>query len=281
LTNEEQAARQASGAEEFDELHAQVSNTKELVRWFARYAGWASGVAFHECAGPPEGMSEEFVESALGSMIEEEALAVLDNHYITNTLIAKIAQSPRITAHYSVRRALVRHRLTPQGHAMKFAHHLQWKDLLSLSTDVRVSPAVRRSIEDHMKLKIPKLTVGEKIASAKFCSREIAKLFMGEEEPKVFGSILINSRVTEEHLLQHIESGSATSEQLRMIAEHPKWSSRYAIRRSLTRNPETPRAVAASILPHLRRPDLEELENNPRTSRYLRACIDRLGLLTG
>lgn len=222
---------------------------------------------------------EEFVETALGSMIEEEALAVLDNHYCTNQLVGKLAQSPRITAHYSVRRALVQHRLSPQGQAMKFVHHLQWKDLLHLSTDVRVSPAVRRSIEDHMKLRLPKLTLGEKIASAKFCSRDIAKLFMLEAETKIFASILNNSRVTEEHLLQHIDSGLATRAQLTMIAEHPKWSLRYSVRRALARNPDTPRAIAASILPHLRKADLAEIESSPETSKYLRACIDRLGLL--
>lgn len=224
---------------------------------------------------------ERFVDGSLESMIEEEALAVLDNHYCTHTLVNRLAQSPRVTSHYSVRRALVGHRLTAQGHAMKFAHHLQWRDLLRLSVDVRVSPPVRRAVEEQMKLKLPKLTLGEKIASAKFCSREIAKILMKEEEPRIFSSVLINSRLTEDHLLQHIESGEAGRDHLRLIAEHPKWSARYAIRFALVRSSETPRAVAASLLPGLRRADLEALTNRPETSRYLRACIDRLGLLGG
>ena len=224
---------------------------------------------------------EEFVDSSIESMIEEEALAVLDNHFCTNTIIAKIAQSPRVTGRYPVKRALVAHRLTPQGQAMKYVHHLQWRDLLRLSTDVRVPPPIRRSIEENMKMKLAKLTLGEKIASAKFCSRDIARVLMREEDMKIFAAILQNSRLTEETLLQHVSSESSTAEQLRMVSEHPKWALRYAIRLALARNPETPRAVAASILTRLRKEDLEGLHRSPRTSRYVRACIDRLGLLSG
>lgn len=222
---------------------------------------------------------ERFVDDSVDSMIEEEALAVLDNHFCTNTILARIAQSPHVTSRYSVRRALVAHRLTPQGHAMKFVHHLQWRDLLRLSTDVRVPPAIRRSIEDNMKLKLRTLTLGEKIAAAKFCSREIIAALMQEEDVRVFGALLLNSRLTEEQLLGHLISESATSEHLRTVADHPKWSLRYSIRRALAENPDTPRSVAASVLTGLRKEDIEELHRSPKTSRYLCACIERLGLL--
>lgn len=224
---------------------------------------------------------EDFVSSSADSMIEEEALAVLDNHFCTNTIIARLAQSPRLTGRYSVKRALVAHRLTPQGHAMKFVHHLQWRDLLRLSTDVRVPPAIRRSIEESMKLKLPKLTLGEKIASAKFCSRAIMNVLMSEKDTKIFASLLLNSRLTEEQLLQHVDSETVPADHLRMVADHPKWSLRYPLVRALVRNPETPRAVAASLLTRLRKDDLEEVSRSHRTSRYLRACIERLGLLHG
>ncbi len=224
---------------------------------------------------------ESFVEASFESMIEEEALAVLDSHFCTNTIAARIAQSPRVTGRYSVKRALVAHRLTPQGQAMKFVHHLQWRDLLGLSTDVRVPPAVRRSIEENMKMKLRKLSLGEKIASAKFCSKTIMQALMEEGEPKIFSSVLINSRLTEDHLLEHLISEDASGEHLRIVSDHPKWSSRYRIRRAVAMNPQTPRAVAASLLTRLRKEDLTEMDRSPKTSRYLRACIDRLGLLSG
>ncbi len=222
---------------------------------------------------------EEFVSSSADSMIEEEALAVLDNHFCTNTIIARLAQSPRLTGRYSVKRALVAHRLTPQGHAMKFVHHLQWRDLLRLSTDVRVPPPIRRSIEESMKTRLVKLTLGEKITAGKFCSGAIMKILMAEKDPKIFASLLLNSRLTEELLLQHVSSESAPAEHLRMVADHPKWSLRYPLVRALVKNPDTPRAVAASLLTRLRKEDLNALWGNQRTSRYLLACIERLGLI--
>jgi hypothetical protein len=220
-----------------------------------------------------------FFETALPSLLEEEALAVMSNHYCNSVMLAAIAREARLTSHASVRRALVAHRLTPQGQAMKFVHYLRWHELLRLSTDVRVPPSVRRAIEDQMKIRLARITLGEKISSAGFCSREIVRVLLREKDSKVFAALLRNQRMSEEHLLQHIESELARPEQLRMISEHPRWSRRYAVRRAIVRNPRTPRAVAASVLVHLNRTDLEELRKRPQTSRYLLACMERLGLL--
>ncbi|HUF18767.1 MAG TPA: hypothetical protein VMS12_12055 [Thermoanaerobaculia bacterium] len=222
---------------------------------------------------------DHFFESTLPSMLEEEALAVMKNHYCSAMMLAAIARETRLTSHASVRRALVSHRLTPQGQAMKFVHYLRWHELLRLSTDVMVPPPVRRAIEDQMKIRLAKVTLGEKISSAGFCSRELARALLREKDARIFAALLRNQRMPEEYLLVHIDSEAAGPEHLRMISEHPKWSCRYSIRRAIAMNPRTPRAVAASVLVHLKRTDLEELRKRPQTSRYLLACMERLGLL--
>src|SRR5688572_21708672 len=71
-----------------------------------------------------------FLENAGDSLTEEEALAVMDNRFCGSEICLQIAQSTRLTSFYSVRAKLVAHRSTPQGHAMKYVHHLQWRDLL-------------------------------------------------------------------------------------------------------------------------------------------------------
>lgn len=221
---------------------------------------------------------QHFVDETLTTMIEEEALAVLRNPHCDSAMVTRIAQSP-VAARYSVRSTIVGHRQTPQGHAMKFVHHLKWHDLLRYSTEVRVNAAIRRAIEEQMKIRLPKLTLGEKIASARFCSREIAKVLFRDRDQRILAGLLNNSRVTEELLLQLIEKEALDGDQLAAIAEHPKWKTRYPLRRSIARCSETPRGVAASQLPHLTVRDLLELRRHPKTSRYLHQCIDRLGLL--
>lgn len=220
---------------------------------------------------------DAFLAEAGESLTEEEALAVLDNRFCTSQICLQIAQSTRLTTYYSIRARLVAHRATPRGHALKYVHHLQWRDLLRYSTDTRIAPAVRHAIDSQLLTRLPKLSLGERIASAKACSRELIKVLIYDRNLQVFTALLNNPWLTEENLVIFIESGEAAAEHLEAIAGHSKWSFRYPIRRSLAMNSKTPRAVAASQLRYLQRDDLQALLRRPETSTYLRRCIERMG----
>ena len=217
-----------------------------------------------------------FVAENVSVLTEEEALAILENANVTPQILGKLAQVPRLTGFYSVRVKLVAHRQTPQAHALKLVHYLYWLDLLNLSVDVQVPAPVRRAIDVQLVNRLEKLTLGERISSARRCSLALIKELLYDPHPRVFESLLVNKRLREDDLLALIVSERATAEQLRMIAEDMKWSYRYAIRKALVLNPHTPRSSAASQLRHLSRVDLRRIHSNPRTSTYLRRCIERL-----
>jgi len=217
-----------------------------------------------------------FVDENIAHLFEEEALTILDNRNVTPQICQQIARSARLTAFYSVRLRLVAHRQTPQAHAVKFVHYLYWFDLLRLSTDVKVPPTVRRAIDQLLLTNVNKLSLGERVASARRCNGTLAKALMFDPEPAVFEALLTNARLREEDLIVLASSPRATPEQLRMLSDDRKWSHSYAIRKALVLNPSTPRAAAASQLRHLRRADLREIHGNPATSTYLRRCIERL-----
>lgn len=217
-----------------------------------------------------------FVADNLNHLFEEEALAILENRNVTPHICQQIARNARLTAFYSVRLRLVAHRQTPQAHAAKLVHYLYWFDLLRLSTDVKVPPTVRRSIDQLLLTNVNKLTVGERVAAARRCNGTLAKALMFDPDLSVFEALLTNSRLREEDLVVLASSPRAAPEQLRMLADDRKWSFRYAIRKALVLNPRTPRASAASQLRHLRRADLREIHGNPSTSTYLRRCIERV-----
>lgn len=219
---------------------------------------------------------DAFVGENLEAMSEQEAVAVLTNRYCTPQICQKIAQTVRLTSYYSVRQKLVSNRLTPQGHSLKFVHYLFWSDLLRLSTDVRIPPTVRRAIDNQLLNRLTQLALGERVATARSCSREVLKALLFDRDPKVFNSLLINGRLTEEDLVMLIASERATPEQLQMISDDRKWSFRYDIRRALVLNKSTLRAVAARQLRHLRSRDLREIATNPSTSTYLLRCIERV-----
>ena len=210
------------------------------------------------------------------ALLEDEALAIIDNPFVTPQILGRIAQTQRLAAFYSVRFKLVAHRQTPLAHAVKLVHYLYWFDLLQLSVDVQVPAPVRRAIDTQLLLRVEKLTLGERIASARRCSHALIKAFLFDSSPNVFEALLVNKRLREDDLLALINSSQATGEQLRMVAEDQKWSYRYAIRKALVLNPATPRAAAASQLRYLSRADLLRIHANPDTSVYLRRCIEGL-----
>jgi hypothetical protein len=217
-----------------------------------------------------------FVAENLGMLLEDEALAVIANVHVTPQILGKIAQTPRITGFHSVRVRLVAHRQTPQAHAVKLVHYLFWIDLINLSVDVQVPAPVRRSVDTILLARVEKLSLGERVTSARRCSQALVKVFLYDANPRVFEALLVNKRLREDDLLALIASHRATREQLRMIAEDMRWSYRYAVRKALVLNADTPRAAAASQLKYLSRRDLRSIHSNQNTSVYVRRCIERL-----
>ena len=230
----------------------------------------------HDIRGFSRDELSAFVKENLPHLLEDETLAIVANRYVNPTILQAIAQNQRLTGFYSVRVALVEHRQTPQAHAVKLIHYLYWADLVRVSVEVKVPATVRRAVDTLLLARVEKLTLGEKIASAKRCSAALIKIFLFDPDPRVFSALLLNQRVHEEELLLVASSDRASAEQLRLLAADSKWSYRYAIRKALVLNPITPRSIAASQLRFLSVRDLREIHSNPQTSTYLRRCIERL-----
>ena len=218
----------------------------------------------------------EFVEIAGESLTEDEALEILANRFCTPQLCQKIAQNVRLTSYYTVRERLVAHRLTPRPQALKFVHYLYWNDLLRLSVDVLVAPAVRRALDLQLLNKLTQLTLGERITTARSCSREVAKSLLSDPDPKVFAALLNNPRLTEDDLIWSVTTERCGREQICLLADDRKWSHRTAIRKAIVLCKLTPRSVAASQLRHLSRADRAAMLAHPALSTFLRRCIERL-----
>jgi hypothetical protein len=110
---------------------------------------------------------QEFFSDNQGSLLEAEALAVLDNPFVTPRICQAVVRSRHLAAFYSVRLRLVQNRRTPLADSVKLVHYLHWPDLLRLSVDVRMPPQVRHAIETRLLLHLDTLSLGEQIAAAK------------------------------------------------------------------------------------------------------------------
>lgn len=217
-----------------------------------------------------------FIEESLATLGEDEAIAVLANRFCPPPVCTAIASSSRLAAYYDVKLKLVTCRATPQHLALKFVRHLYWADLLRFSTDVQVSPPVRTAIDAQLLAALPKLTIGEKISTAKSCSREVSRQLVNDPDLRVFAALLNNPWLREDDLVAFLQSDRAGVEAIKLVSSHSKWGVRHAVRRALASNPRTPRAIAASQLRHLRREERDELYRNPATTVYIRRCIESL-----
>lgn len=167
-------------------------------------------------------------------------------------------------------RVLARNSRTPEAVAMRLLPGLFWRDLLEITLDVRVSPGVRAAAEGHLVKRLPRLAVGEKITIARRAGHGALAVLRHDPSLRVLAALLENPRLIEAVLLPLVTSEAASPQQLALVAGNPRWGSGYEIRRALARNPQTLSSTALTLLPTLRRSDLETIAVSERLSWLVR-----------
>ncbi|MEE8523192.1 MAG: hypothetical protein V3T72_04615 [Thermoanaerobaculia bacterium] len=184
---------------------------------------------------------------------------VLLNPYVTAPVIEELVCNRRLMTKYEMRSAVARHRRTPQTAALRFISGLFWRDLLDIAADMRITPAVRRVAEKYLARRLERLTVGERTAVARRATPAVILQLRRDRHLHVFKALLDNPRLTEDSLLPAVSDQRAPPRILDLVAKNPRWGARYAIRRSLCRNPQSPFQVIFEMLPRLRRKHLFEI----------------------
>jgi len=207
---------------------------------------------------------------------EDHVIALLRNPAITERIVAEIADRYDWIATYSIQFAIVNCSKSPYTLCMRLLPGLFWNDLLKTSLNYRLSPRIRRVAENYLQEKIGNLTLGEKINIARSGPRSVIKLMKSEKDPRVMGALLQNSHLVEDDVLSVINSHSTSPAVLRTIGQNTKWKTRYSVGLALTRNQQTPLAVALSFLSKLHHGDLEILCENPNTRELIRRGAERL-----
>ena len=103
------------------------------------------------------------------------------------------------------------------------------------------------------------LTLGERRSLARTHRRDRLALITKDPHPAVVAVLLTNPNVTEPDIVTIAASRRALPETLALVAEHPKWSASYAVKRALVQNPLTPLATAIRIATTLTSQDLKEI----------------------
>jgi hypothetical protein len=100
------------------------------------------------------------------------------------------------------------------------------------------------------------LPLGTRRAAARGADRNKLDRLMHDRDHRVIGILLDNPRITERDAIRIAAMRPTRPEVLEVVARHPRWSSRYRIRKALACNPATPAQIARRLLPTLMRQDL-------------------------
>ena len=177
---------------------------------------------------------------------------------------------------HAVRRALAAHPRTPRTDALALVATLFWRDLAFLSGDARVHPAIRRAADLDLLRRLPDMALAEKVDLARNVGRGTLQVLRLDPDPRVLVSVLENRFVIEADVVQAAIQQNATAETLSLIAEHPRWGVRPAVRSAVLRNPALPPPLALSLLTRASLEDLRGLRDSPRVPQLLKACAQRV-----
>jgi hypothetical protein len=175
-----------------------------------------------------------------------------------------------------VRRVLAGHPRTPRREALSLVSTLFWRDLASLSADVRVHPEVRRAADRDLLRRLPEMALAERIDLARTAGRGLLLALRFDRDPRVVAALLDNRFTTEPDVVQAASNPDATAAALETVAGHPRWTLRPGVRSALMRNRRLPTGAALSLLTSAGSGELRDLLEHPGLSRILRACAERV-----
>ncbi len=181
-----------------------------------------------------------------------------------------LATDIRFKESYKLKLLLCRNPRTPQRVIFSLLKFIRIFDLGDLTRNQAVPVTVRQKIELILIEKIPSMPSGVCLALAKRSNSSIVMAIMKRGDKNVINACLDSQVITETHLCEVINKRSVKSTVIRMIAEHPKWSLRYAVKYGLIRNFHTPMVHVARFIPEMKSADLRELyayETLPRSTK--------------
>jgi len=141
---------------------------------------------------------------------------------------------------------------------------------LFLSASPARPPGSTLTVERPLRAAGRPLSLGERKSLARTHKRELLLLLIRDPHPDVVRIILDNPHVTEQEIVRIAAARPGVSASLSILATHPRWSVRHAVKRALVFNPATPLADAIRIVTTLRRNELAELSVDPALPEPLR-----------
>jgi hypothetical protein len=194
------------------------------------------------------------------------ARRVIRHPFATAAVLERLLAVPALRAVYDVRSRIARHRQTPLALAMRLVVDLYWRDLLEISINLRLATPLRRAAERYLIERMPRLATGERVALARRAGPRVLARLRQDTDERVIAASLSNPRMTEEIVLPMATNTTTPPRIIQQLATSDRWRNRYPVRQAMALNPQTPLVIQQTLIPTLRRGDLERVMRTPALS---------------
>ncbi len=215
------------------------------------------------------------------NLTEDDILVIAGRKNLPSDIFTAIAKDNRWLESYPIRKALAANPKTPLSVSLSLVRHLRIFDLAEIARSPLIPLAFRHKIESILRERIPTMALGLKKSLAKMAAGSVLLKLLQDHDLEIIALCLNNPRLVEGHLYKIINRRDTVANTVVMIAEHPNWSLRPAVRFALVRNEHTPLSLSKRFLQSLNLPDLRELFIDPSLPITVKPLVYRELLVRG
>lgn len=134
------------------------------------------------------------------------------------------------------------------------------EDVVAFLAETPAMRIVETSEEEvYVDHRLKEVSLGMKRSLARKLDLDLLNRLLHEQHPMVIENILNNPHMTEAHVVRIASKRPTSGNVLKIVARHPKWISRYRVKKALVFNPFTPTAVSVRLVGFLLDQDLKEV----------------------
>ncbi len=221
--------------------------------------------------------SPQVIRALLGNrnLREEDVLVIASRKNLPADVLDMIAKDFRWAESYPIRLALAHNPKTPLSVSLSLVRYLRLFDIADLTRSHLLPLAFRHKVEAIVMERIPAMPPGYRKTLAKTAVGNVLLRLLQDPDAEVAALCLNNPRLIESHLFKIISRTDTVPETIRMIAEHPNWSSRSLVRFALVRNEHTPPALVERFLRVMKSLELRELYADPTLPKSVKPFVHR------
>ncbi len=149
-------------------------------------------------------------------------------------------------------------------------------DVLTLLVDFTKEGARDVPFQPFLDLALKETPLGVRKSLARKPDFQMVKRIARDQDPRVISILLFNPKLTEMDVTLIASTRPTSPKVLEEIYRHPKWVSRYLIKKIIVLNPYTPLSISLKLLLFLQDPDLDEVIKAPDLDGTVREQATRL-----